>query len=209
MITITKKHIAKINSLLDAGLSSGLGKPKPGQMCVEAAICYALDLPHSDDPGCVMGGLRRLKILLNDSRWSSNKARAEGLRRLAIAQLGSKGEVDEREFAKRVARLAIQTCVPAALRAAARRLTGGHPTKLLALAAKCEAEPTEANAREANKAAAAAAYAANAAADAAAYAYAAAAAYAYADQILAAFAEGVVQILIEMKAPGCKWLEAA
>ena len=70
------------------------------------------------------------------------------MRRLAIAQLGSKGEVDEREFAKRVARLAIQI-----------------------------------------------------------YAADADAANAY-DQVLAAFAEGVVQILIDMKAPGCKWLTA-
>ena len=48
-------------------------------------------------------------------------------------------------------------------------------------------------------------------ADAAAYAAADAAAAAYAaadarDKSLADFAEGVVQILIEMKAPGCQWL---
>ena len=49
--------------------------------------------------------------------------------------------------------------------------------------------------------AAAAAYAD--AADAAAAAYSAAAAR---DKSLADFAEGVVQILIEMKAPGCQWL---
>ncbi len=58
-------------------------------------------------------------------------------------------------------------------------------------------------------AAAAAAYAADDAADAAyAAAYAAADAKKSArDKSLADFAEGVVQILIEMKAPGCQWLE--
>src|SRR6202789_3803012 len=92
MIEITRAHIEKINSLLDQGLVNGLGQPEPGKMCVEAAISYALGLDHGDDPGCVMDSLRLLKIRLNDSRrWTSNRARAEGLRRLAIAQLGSKG----------------------------------------------------------------------------------------------------------------------
>jgi hypothetical protein len=214
-VEITQAHITSIHNLLDRGLVKGLGEPEPGKMCVEAAICYALGLPHGDDPGCVADSIRRLKIRLNDSiRWTSNKARADGLRRLAIAQLGSKDTVDEKEFAIRVARMTVQTVVPAALRSAARVLTGKHPTTLLALALKCETEPTEANAREA-KDAAYAAYAANAADAAAAanaaYAYANAAdAYAYAadaaEEVLVDFAEGVVQILIDMKAPGTKWL---
>ena len=179
--------IKKIHGLLDYGLVSGLGKPEPGQACVEAMICFALGLEHSDDPKCVLPVLRSLKISLNDRNWSSNKARAEGLRRLAIAQLGTDG-LDEKDFVTRLARMTIQTMVPSALRSAARVLTGEHPTKLLALALKCEAEPTEANAREARTAANAAA-----AADAR-------------DGILAAFAEGVVQILIDMKAPGAAWL---
>ena len=256
---ITQELVTKINTLLDSGLCFGVGKPKPGKMCVEAAICYALDLPHGDDPGCVMPSLRRLKIRLNDSRWSTNKARAEGLRRLAIAH-GSKG-MDEKDFAKRVATMTIRTVVPGALRSAAKRLTGEHSTRLLAIALKCEQEPTLENAMEAKAAAfaayAAAAYAAAyataataayayaayayayaAAADAdaaayatAAYATAAYAAYAYAyaaaadadaaataayaaaaaatDKLLAEFAENVVQILIDMKAPGTEWLKAA
>jgi hypothetical protein len=158
MIEITREHIAKIHQLLDAGLVSGLGEPKAGSMCVEAAINYALGRPHGDDPGCVMQSLRHLKIKLNDSgRWTSNKARAEGLRRLAIAQLGSAGTVDEKEFAIRVARMTIQTVVPFALRSAAKVLTG-------------------------------------------------AAAAAAAESVLVTFAENVVQILIDMKAPGCQWL---
>ena len=84
---ITQELVTKINTLLDSGLCFGVGEPKPGKMCVEAAICYALDLPHGDDPGCVSAPLRRLKIRLNDSRWSSDMARAAGLRRLAIAPI--------------------------------------------------------------------------------------------------------------------------
>src|SRR6267142_5094661 len=146
---ITQNHITSIHNLLDQGLVKGLGEPKPGKMCVEAAICYALGLPHGDDPGCVAASLRKLKIGINDSAWSSNKARAEGMRRLAIAQLGSKDALNESEFMTRVARLTIQLIVPSALRSAARLLTGEHPTKLLALALKCEREPTEENSRAA------------------------------------------------------------
>src|SRR5258708_5760559 len=88
----------KVLEVVDAGLSSGIGKSKPGSMCVEAAVCFALGLPHGDDPGCVSLALRELKIRLNDNPWSSNEERAKGLRRLAVAQLGSKGELDEIEF---------------------------------------------------------------------------------------------------------------
>ena len=58
-------------------------------MCVEAAVCYAYDLPHSDKPPCVGNAVREFKIRLNDCNWSSSKARARGMRRIAIAQLGS------------------------------------------------------------------------------------------------------------------------
>jgi hypothetical protein len=151
--------------------------------------------------------------------------------------------LDEKDFARRVSRLAIQSCVPQAFRAAARLFKKGtKKDELLNAADLCEREPTADNARAAREiansaaadadadaaadayadadAAAAAAYAAAAAAyaayAAAAYADAAAAYAAYAadayaarsarDTSLADFAEGVVQILIEMKAPGCEWL---
>lgn len=72
---ITKTLVKKIHKLIDHGLSSGLGSPEPGKMCVEAVVCYAMGLPHSDDPGCVDPAVRSLKIVLNDSNWSSNQAR--------------------------------------------------------------------------------------------------------------------------------------
>jgi hypothetical protein len=229
---INKKLAAKVLSVIDAGLVSGLGTPEPGKMCIEAAVNYALGAPHGDKPACVSPALRDLKINLNDANWSTNAARTKGLRRLGIAQLGSAGVLDEREFTTRVARFAIRTCVPQALRSAASvAVNDAHKAKLLAHADKCESEPTEANARETEAnareadaaayaaSAASAAYAASAAARAAAYAASAAAyaaAYANAnaaaaaanarDTSLADFCEGVVQILIEMDAPGCEWL---
>ncbi|HUD12007.1 MAG TPA: hypothetical protein VMS08_06355, partial [Candidatus Saccharimonadia bacterium] len=159
MQEINEGHAKKILDLLSHGLVSGLGIPKPGEMCVEAAICFALDLPHGDDPKCVSAPLRRLKIRLNDSNWSSDAARAKGLERLALAQLGSKGVLDDAEFTRRVVALAIQTSVPQALRAAASVCkTPSHQQAMLEAAEKCEKEPTRENALGA-KSAAYAAYA--------------------------------------------------
>ena len=143
----------KVLQVVDAGLVSGMGTPTPGNMCVEAAVCYAMGLPHGDKPTCVAPALRSLKIRLNDSLWSSDVARSKGLRRLALAQLGSDGVLDEKEFVRRVSRLAIQTQVPAALRAAASICKNLHKDKLLTMAALCEREPTEKNSRDARQAA--------------------------------------------------------
>jgi hypothetical protein len=223
----------KVLEIVDAGLCKGAGEPAPGKMCIEAAVTFALGEPFSDEPSCVSHALRRLKIRLNDSCWSSNDVRAKGLRRLGIAQLGSKDALNDNEFVKHVARMTIQTVVPQVLRRAAKR-NPKHEQVLLDAALLCETEPTQENAIKAKDtayaaadaaayaadaaayaAADAAAYAADAAADADAYAaaYAAAAAaaasaaaYAAADKVLAEFAENVVQILVEMKAPGCRWL---
>ena len=169
---ITQKHVDKLNKLLDEGLCRLVGKPVPGGMCVEAAVCYALDLPHGDDPGCVLQSVRRLKIVLNDSHiWKSNKARAEGLRRLAIAQLGSLDTVDEKEFVNR-----LHTMVKKTLNIS--RNVNIHAYTYAAAATI-------------------------AAADAVAYAVADADA---GEKILCDFAESVVQILIDLKSPGCKFL---
>src|SRR5688572_33015278 len=109
----------KVLWVVDQGLVHGLGVPEPGKLCVEAAVCYAMGLPHSDEPSCVGKAVRAFKIRLNDSRWSSNEARTKGMRKLAIAQLGSE-EIDQQAFAKLVCEGAIRRIVPIALRAAAK-----------------------------------------------------------------------------------------
>jgi len=220
---ITETIARKVLETVDAGLCKGKGEPVPGSMCVEAAVVYALGLPHSDDPKCVSRALRELKIRLNDSNWSSNQARAKGLRRLALIQLGTAGAIDDKEFARRVAELAIRKSVPLALRAAASIQKDAHHANALRDAALlCERDGDESSARKARAAAyaaddsaadsaASAAYAADAAAAAESAADSAAdsaesAAYAARDKSLADFAEGIVQILIEMKSPGAHWL---
>src|ERR1700678_467866 len=151
---ITSEIAAKVLATVDAGLCSGVGVPELGKMSVEAAVCYALGLPHGDEPSCVSRALRSFKIKLNDAKWSSNTARAKGLRRLALVQLGSAGHLDDHKFAKRVAKLAIQKAVPAALRAAASiHKDAKHREALLEHASICEREGTRQSALDAKKAA--------------------------------------------------------
>jgi len=227
---INRQIAAKVLETVDAGLCSGVGIPVPGQMCVEAAVCYALGQEHGDEPVCVSRALRVFKIGLNDSQWSSNATRAKGMRRLALVQLGTAGTLDDVEFSKQLAEMAIRVVVPIALRAT------GIAT-LEAYALRCEQEGTEeaasyaasaasyaASAAGAARAASYAAGAARAASDAAraaraasdaagaasyaagAASYAARAARAAGDAVLSKVAEAVVQILIGLGAAGAQWL---
>ncbi len=114
--------------------------------------------------------MRQAKISLNDNPWSSKAARAKGMRRVAIAQLGS-NKLDQVEFAQRLAKETIRVIVPIALRAAAKlQKDEKHVAALNESALLCETAPTCDSALIGRKAA----YAAYAAA-AAAYADAAAA----------------------------------
>ena len=58
---ITREGAAKVLAAVDSGLVKGVGSAKPGRLCVEAAVCYGLGLPHSDNPTCVSPALRALK----------------------------------------------------------------------------------------------------------------------------------------------------
>lgn len=111
MFDLSKFDRKKYDEFLDRGLSQGQGSPN-GQMCIEAAICQTMGLPHGDDPGCVSAAVRSFKINLNDSPWSSPAARAKGLYDLGIAQLGSLGVVDDAEFSKRMAEKTIRFVIP-------------------------------------------------------------------------------------------------
>jgi hypothetical protein len=224
---ITKPLVRKLLSVVDAGLTSGLGENTPGAMCVEAAVCYAMGLPHGDEPTCVDSALRRFKIDLNDARWSSTAARAKGLRRLAVAQLGSAGSLDTQAFVTELSKYAVESIVPRAKENAARAAdaaasSASSASSAAANAAAARANAARADANAARAAADAAARTATAAANAAARAAAAAAAArtadaaassassassaAAADKELSQTAEDVVQILIRLNAPGCAFL---
>lgn len=175
---ILKKHIQKLNSILDSGLIRGSGsKAKPGNICVEQAVCIALGYKFSDNPPCVSRAFRSLKMRLNDcSGWSSNKARAEGLRKLAVVQIGSRGALDDQEFTRRVTEATIQQIIPRALRNAA-KVCPRYAERLEAAAVRCMQEGTRKAALAAKEIAGRAATTANVAATTAANAsYAATAA---------------------------------
>lgn len=182
---ITRELATKVRDVVDAGLVKGLGEPTPGKMCVEAAVCYAMGLPHSDEPSCVSSAIRSAKIVLNDSLWSSNQTRAKGMRRLAIAQLGSAGVIDDREFSRRLTILCVKTVVANALKTAAALQTAKHKKELENHASICE------NVKDL------------AASEAASWA----ASEAARDRVLADFAENVVQLLVELGSPGCEFLD--
>jgi hypothetical protein len=217
---ITQELAKNVLNTVNAGLVSGLGEPIPGKMCVEAAVCYAMGLPHEDNPPCVSPALRRLKISLNDAGWSSELARAKGLRELALLQLGTDGVLDEVEFVKKVALLVINKYLPPILRKAKLNQEADACEQAKDLDTARDAARTARDAaRTAHTSAAAYAYAAAyaAAANAATYAASAAAARdaAYAvsivfvinnDKTLSLFAKDVAEILIDMKVPGVQWL---
>ena len=203
MYEVNVEIAQKVIDAVKPGLVAGLGKQIPGQMCVEAAVCFAYGLPHSDNPPCVGQNVRSLKIHLNDCNWSSNQSRAKGMLRLSVAQLGS-DQIDQDEFRKIVQKMTIQKFLPLILRKAG----------MNEAADRCEAEGTMESAyaaRAAHAAYNAAYYAAHAASAAAVRAVHAVLAIHYiaselGEHILHDFAEEVVQILISMKSPGCEYL---
>jgi len=195
MNTNYKNVRKKLTNLADKGFVRGLGKPEPGALCVEAAVCLALGEPHSDKPTCVHEADRGLAIRLNDSPWSSNTARAEAMLPLALAQLGTAG-TDRKEWVDAVVEGTVRVIVPIALRAAASTKGNEKHAEALAAAAKrCEDEGTREAAVFAEETAHAAAAAADAVAAAAAAAVpaggaaSAAAAAAWAAQAAAAAAD--------------------
>ena len=193
---LTRDHAAKVLEIVDHGLSNGLGVAEPGKLCVEAAVCLALGLPHGDNPPCVGPAVRSYKISLNDSCGLPPLERAALLRRLAVAQLGS-DTIDQTKFSRLLAEKATRRIVPIALRAAASvHPEAKHRDALEAAAIRCESEGT-----------ADAAAADAAAADAAAARWAADAAAADRKRIFEIAAQIGVEALQECGSPGCEWLD--
>lgn len=141
----------KLTEIFSHGIVAGLGEPEPGKMCIEAAVCFALGEPHSDKPSCVAREDRIFAIGLNDSNWSSDKARAEAMLPLALAQLGTAG-TDRSEWVRRVVEGTIRRVVPLALRAAAEK-NPSYAASLDEAAVRCATEGTREAAHEADRAA--------------------------------------------------------
>ena len=138
-VKVNKQLAKKVLQVVDQGLSFGLGEPIPGQMCVEAAVCYAMGRPHGDKPICVARAVRQAKITLNDMTWSNNKARAKGMRRLAIAQLGST-DIDIEAFKRALLDEMVVILLPYVIKAVKRDLKDKELITLLEELSKKKSE---------------------------------------------------------------------
>jgi hypothetical protein len=161
----------KYDEILSHGLCSG--ERDGDKVCIKLALAIACGVADPSDAAsatCTMDAANQFAIRLNDSsQWGSDAARAEGMRDLGVALIGT-DHLSGVEFMWRLAEQTIRQIVPMALRAAVR---AGAPVSLEAYAVKCETEGTKDAADAASnayavgdaaRAASAAAYAVNAAA---------------------------------------------
>lgn len=202
---VTLEVAKKIVALANKGVTSGLGTPQPGKMCIEAVVCYALGEGHNDAPSCVQHDVRDFKIDLNDTvGWLTNMSRGRGLKRLGLAQLGSEGVINGREFNAEVLRLILCKYVPQDLL----RGTPSADAVRIAMALKRNPSPRQINAlrREMDN-----------------HGFLPRGYYdiqviehclhdlskTQCDALLASIAEDVVQILKRLGSPGCKYLYLA
>ena len=176
---IKKEHARRLLEIVDAGLVEGVGKPELGEMCVMAAINYLFDMPHGDaDYGCTAPVVRALDIAINDLPWSSPSARAKGMRREAVAKLGSI-EIDDVKYMGLIALGVVNRILPPVLRAVG-----------------LDANATECEQAKDLTAAATASWAANTASRAAAR-----------DEIYTTLCDISTEALIACESQGAQWLD--
>ena len=103
--------------LCAAGMPAGLGDTE--RACVMACLNLACggSLTDAAESPCVLPCAAKFAIRLNDAKWSSGRARADGLHDLGLALLGT-ADVDKVEFVRRLAEGTIRRVIPPALRAA-------------------------------------------------------------------------------------------
>ena len=198
MKTIHVHDLDILNRILERGLCHGSGDGKT-TFCAEQAVAAVCGIPITDKPDeCVTPAVSAFGRRLNDARWESERVRADGMRDFLIAQIGSKDVVDGREFADRLIVQTVRRVLPIWLR---------HGKIDEALVVACESATDLESARAASVAARDAAWKTSAyAAAAAAYAAAAAAADAIRKATLPLSASIAVEILRDLKSPGCELL---
>lgn len=111
MFDPAKFDLELYNEYLNRGLCQGIGTTD-SQMCIEAVICNLVEGDHYDTPECVSPAVRHYLINLNDANWSSPEARAKGLHDLGLAQLGSQDIIYWDTFSQGVHLATIQRTIP-------------------------------------------------------------------------------------------------
>jgi len=205
---INQNLVNSIHCLLDKGVTPGLSKdPKPGEMCLEQAVSYALGEEVTDKPSCVGEKVRYFVTRLNDQEWSSPFARAEGMRELSIAQLGS-NSLNQKEFLDKLFFKVLTKMLPAMFRELGeekweeqiKSLEGAKSLKKARKAAYAAGDAAP------YSAVVAAISAATSAVDAADATYFVAFATNTGDKYLKMDAHLAVEVLKEMGSPGCQFL---
>lgn len=124
----------RVLKLINRGLPDGIGDGAPRSrdtegMCVMAVVSYVFDEDGtSDSPTCVDRAVANFNILLNDADWypeerlnrvTAEMVRARSLRRVAIAQLGSRnGNFDVKAWKRWIRWYVIRRILPKVYRAA-------------------------------------------------------------------------------------------
>src|SRR5579864_7732419 len=101
LIKPTKEIALKVAQSINGALRLGAGRGEGQDVCVMQAIARAVGLPAIDDQveSCVGSAVGAFNRRLNDCSWSSDKARAEGMKQLGVASIGS-NQLDQMEFGK-------------------------------------------------------------------------------------------------------------
>ena len=205
-IKLTKQIALKVLESINGALRMGAGNGEGQDVCVMQAIARAVGLPASDDhvEECVGTAVSAFNRRLNDCSWSSDTARAEGMKALGVASIGS-NQLNQMEFGKLMFVRGTQRLLPFVFREIAKIKSGDYKTKLEKHAEICEKVTNFEEAKKACKDASASAHA-----HAYAYAYASASAFfkkSLGDDFLTRTADMGLQCLIELKSPGCEWLD--
>lgn len=88
---ITQQMVQNLLGYVKKGFCNGAGEVSDGQFCVQQAVNMAttMEAETSDGPNCVHKEFNCLGINLNDMEWRGPKTRAKGLKRLAVAEMGT------------------------------------------------------------------------------------------------------------------------
>lgn len=106
--------MAVYKSYVQRGFCTGAGN-SDAQVCVEVAAAIAAGLGDTDEPRCVSKILLTFGLRLNDAVWSTHAARAAGMARFGIAQLGTKGSeyrFNESRFVQKMTEWMINVSLP-------------------------------------------------------------------------------------------------
>lgn len=101
---VTLDAIKALLGLMDKGIIHGAGRI-PSQFCVQQAVSLATGGSQTDRPWCVNPNLRDLGIAMNDANvWYTNESRAQGLRRFAVAEMGTDEKFCSYDFTQKLAK---------------------------------------------------------------------------------------------------------